>query len=352
MWVCLACNLTRLKVCIDGLPFVNYNHFMDILILSLNATADLISRMGSIMFISLFGIELFMQMGLMTYLKPIGKPVARLANLPSESAVSFLSAIGSMIAAHSMAAQFHADGKLTDRELILTGVLNTVPFHFKEVLTFQLPIILPLLGMRLCLIYIAAFWLTGFLKLGFVVLAGRFTLAGETRTDDAFKSMTCAPDDPDCVSRRLGQLLKDTWNARKKMFMRMITLLASVTMIIQILMNTGMLTWLETLIVPMTSLLNLPAAVVGPLSAYVFSPTVGITYMSNLLNQQVVTDYQAILSLMAGSLLMIPFTRVRRTLPRYTAIFGLKNGTVICALTTLFSMSARVITVVWVILFF
>ena len=325
---------------------------MDILILSFNATADLIFRMGSIMFISLFGIELFMQMGLMTYLKPIGRPVARLANLPSESAVSFLSAIGSMIAAHSMAAQFHADGKLTDRELILTGVLNTVPFHFKEILTFQLPIILPLLGMRLCLIYIAAFWLTGFLKLGFVLLAGRFTIAGENRTEDAFKTITCNPGDPDCVPRTFGRLLKDTWNTRKKMFIRMITLLSSVTLIIQILMNTGMLTWLETLIVPMTSILNLPAAVVGPLSAYVFSPTVGITFMSNLLNQQVVTDYQAILSLMAGSLLMIPFTRIRRTLPRYTAIFGLKNGTIICALTTTFSMGARMLTLAWVLVFF
>ncbi|SMD01824.1 hypothetical protein SAMN02746065_12141 [Desulfocicer vacuolatum DSM 3385] len=325
---------------------------MDSLILSLNTTLDLVFRMGSIMFVSLFGIELFMQMGLMTYLKPIGKPVARLANLPSESAVSFLSAIGSMIAAHSMAAQFHADGKLTDRELILTGVLNTVPFHFKEILTFQLPIVLPLLGMRLCLIYIAAFWLTGCLKLGFVIMAGKFTIAGENLTKDAFKSMTCDPHDPNCVPRTPVQLLKDTWNARKKMFIRMITLLSSVTMVIQILMNTGMLTWLETLIVPMTALLNLPAAVVGPLSAYVFSPTVGITYMSNLLNQQVVTDFQAILSLMAGSLLMIPFTRVRRTLPRYTAIFGLKNGSLICAITTTFSMTARILTVFWLLVFF
>lgn len=325
---------------------------MEILTSSLDATFQLISRMGSVMFLSLFGIELFMQMGLMTYLKPIGKPVAKLANLPSESAVSFLSAVGSMIAAHSMAAQFHADGKLTDRELILTGVLNTVPFHFKEVLTFQLPIILPLLGMRLCLIYIAAFWLTGLLKLGFVVLAGRFTIAGDDRTEDAFGAMTCDPDDPDCISRTFKMLLADTWHARKKMFIRMITLLSSVTLIIQLLMNSGMLRWLETLIVPMTSLLDLPAAVVGPLSAYVFSPTVGITYMSNLLNQQVVNDFQAIVSLMAGSLLMIPFTRIRRTLPRYTAIFGLKNGTTICALTTTFSMTARLLTLFWVLLFF
>lgn len=54
------------------------------------------------MFISLFGIELFMQMGLMKYLKPI---------------------------------------------------------------------VLPLLGFHLCMIYIAAFWLTGILKHGAAICA-------------------------------------------------------------------------------------------------------------------------------------------------------------------------------------
>ena len=325
---------------------------MEIIFLSLESTVSLILRMGSVMFISLFGIELFMQMGLMTYLKPIGKPVAKLARLPSESAISFLSAIGSMVAAHTMAAQFHADHKLSDRELLMTGVLNTVPFHFKETLTFQLPIILPLLGARLCLIYIAVFWLTGLLKLGFVLLWGRFCLPQPLRTEDAFDRLECDPMDPDCVSRSFSTLISNTWQARKKMFVRMMTLLASVTLVIQLLMNSGGLNWFETIIVPLTSLFHLPAAVVGPISAYVFSPTVGITYMSNLLNQNIVSPYQAIVSLLAGGLLMIPVTRLRRTLPRYTAIYGMKHGFFICGLTTFFSMLARAMVLAWVILFF
>ncbi|MBI9091655.1 MAG: hypothetical protein JEZ12_20795 [Desulfobacterium sp.] len=325
---------------------------MEIFLLSLEFTVSLILRMGSVMFISLFGIEFFMQMGLMKYLKPIGKPVARLANLPSESAVSFLAAVGSMIAAHTMAAQFHADHKISDRELILTGILNTVPFHFKEILTFQLPIVLPLLGPRLCLIYIAAFWLTGLIKLGVVLLWGRLWLPKKIRSDDAFETMACDPMDRDCTPRSLGRLLVDTWDARKKMYIRMITLLGIVTMAIQVLMNSGMLKWFEAVIVPVTSLFDLPAAVVGPISAYAFSPTVGITYMSNLLNQQVVSDYQAIISLLAGGLLMIPITRLRRTLPRYIAIYGLKHGSAICGLTAGLSMLSRVLILAWVVLFF
>jgi len=325
---------------------------MDPFFLSLEATISLVFRMGSVMFISLFGIELFMQMGLMKYLKPIGTPVAKLAHLPSESALSFLAAIGSMVAAHTMSAQFHADQKISDRELLLTGVLNTVPFHFKETLTFQLPIVLPLLGFRLCMIYIAVFWLTGILKIGFVILWGLLWLHPTVQSEDAFDNLECDPLDADCVPRSLKQLLEDTWFTRKKMYIRMMTLLATITFLIQILMNSGLLGWIEALIAPLTSILDLPAAVIGPISTYIFSPTVGITYMSNLMDQQAVTSYQAIVSLLVGGLLMIPVTRLRRTLPRYTAIYGLKHGSIICALTTGLSLLARGLILIWVLIFF
>ncbi|ACN14373.1 hypothetical protein HRM2_12610 [Desulforapulum autotrophicum HRM2] len=319
---------------------------------SIEYTASIVLPMGGVMFLSLFGIEFFMQMGLMKHLKPLGKPIAGFANLPSESAVSFLAAIGSMIAAHTMAAGFHADQRLTDRELILTGVLNTVPFHFKETLTFQLPVILPLLGLKLCLVYITAFWLTGFIKIGFVVLGGRFFISKRKQTRDAFSTFECDPLDPGCGPRPWKRLVSDTWNTRKKMFSRMMTTLTAVTLAIQLLTNFGMLKWFEQIIIPMTALFDLPPGVVGPISTYVFSPTVGITYMSNLLNQGTVTPFQAIVALLAGSLLMIPVTRLRRTLPRYTSIYGIRNGFSICAWTTFLSMLSRVMILTWVLVFF
>ena len=325
---------------------------MDIFLTSLEYTLQLVIKMGSVMFVSLFGIEILMQIGLMKHLRPVGKPVARLANLPSESALTFLAAIGSMIAAHTMAAQFYQDGRLTDRELMVTGVLNTVPFHFKETLTFQLPIVLPLLGIELCLIYITAFWLAGLIKLAFVVGYGRSRITPRQGLEDAFNLMECDPEDPDCVKRSFLQLATDAWRTRKKMFFRMISLLGIVTLIVQVLTNSGAMRMIEKLIMPLTNLFHLPPAVVGPVSAYIFSPTVGITVMSNLMADMTVTDFQAIVALLAGGILMIPVTRLRRTLPRYMAIFGMKNGAVICGVTTALSMSSRMIILIGVLLFY
>ena len=325
---------------------------MEILFLSIAQTAQLVLRMGAVMFASLFGVELLMQLGLMRYLQPLGKPVARMANLPSESALSFFSAIGSMIAAHTMSAQFHHDGRLTNRELIATGVLNTVPFHFKETFTFQLPIVLPLLGLKLCLIYITAFWLAGLLKIAFVIIYGRLRVERRPHQSDAFAKLTCNPDDTKCQPRSWRQLLVDTWRVRRKLFTRMIVTLAVVMLLVQLLVNSGAMSAFERLILPLTSLLNLPPAVVGPISAYVFSPTVGITTMSNMLQNHLISPYHAIVALLAAGLIMIPVTRLRRTLPRYTAIYGIKPGTQICALTAALSMLSRLLVLMGILLMF
>jgi len=139
---------------------------------------------------------------------------------------------------------------------------------------------------------------------------------------------------------------------RKKMFLRMMAVLASVTLIIQLLMNTGLLKIIEQAIQPMATFFNLPPVVLGPVSAYVFSPTVGITYMSNLLGSGLVSQFHAIVALLAGGLLMIPVMRLRRTLPRYMSIYGPKNGAAICAITAVLSMFSRIIILILVLIFF
>ena len=325
---------------------------MDVFIPPFEITVTLVFKLGIVMFVSLFGIELLMQMGVMRYLKPAGRPVAKIARLPAESAVCLLAAFGSMIAAHTTAARFHENNVLDDRQLILTGVLNTVPFHFKETLTFQLPVVLPLLGFKLCMIYIAAFWLTGCIKIILIIFLGRFLKRPVPDDGSAFDAHECAPDDLDCQNRGFTKLLADTWHARKKLFIRMLSTLFIITLLIQTLIATGLLERMEIFISPFTGLFNLPAEVVGPISAYIFSPSAGIVYMSNLLNQSLVTPYQATVALMAGSLIMIPMTRIRRTLPRYLAIFGLKNGSIICGVTMGLAMFSRVIILVFILLWY
>jgi hypothetical protein len=49
------------------------------------------------------------------------------------------------------------------------------------------------------MIYIAAFWLTGILKIGFVILWGRISLQTALQSEDAFDNLECDPIDADCI---------------------------------------------------------------------------------------------------------------------------------------------------------
>ncbi len=325
---------------------------MEYLIDAAKFTGNLLMRIGPVMFVSLFGTELIIRLGAMTYLKPLGRPMARLSNLSSHSAVTFLTGIGSMIAAHTMTAGFHRDGKISDGETVLSGVLNTVPFHFKEVLTFHFPVILPLLGFKLCMIYIAAFWTAGLVKLLFVIFWGRLRMKRPEGDEDAFEALEYHPWENGYTVESLTLLIKDSFAARKGMFTRMIALLTGVTFVVQVLVNLGVMKALDRLIEPVTTALGLPPSVIPPVSVYIFSPTVGITYMANLVSDHTVTDYQAIMALLAGGLIMIPVTRLRRTLPRYTAIFGIRLGPIICLVTAGLSMVARLLVLLMVPLFY
>lgn len=301
------------------------------------------------MAIGLFGIEFLMQLGLMQKLEPLGKPLVRASRLPPQSVLAFFTAIGSLVAANVMLVRHYEERTITGRELQLGAVFNTVPLHFKETLTYQLPVILPLLGIRLCLIYVATFWLSGFLKLGYVILQGRRVLPKRSGSEDNVSS-----DDGSARRKRdpIILLVKKTFQSRWRLFAKMVIILLTVTFVVQLLVHGGVLSTVGRLVAPAADLLRLPHQIIAPVSVYIFSPIVGITAMSPLLKQQVITEYQAIVALLAAGFLMIPVLRLRGTLPRYVSIFGWKHGVSIISITTVLSLVARAIILVWVIFFF
>ncbi|SHJ50579.1 hypothetical protein SAMN02745216_01780 [Desulfatibacillum alkenivorans DSM 16219] len=318
------------------------------LLAAVEQTAVLCGRVLPVMFISLFGFEVLMQLGAAKKIEPLGKPLAKAARLPPLTVVTFFASIGSLIAANTMLAQFHQDGLIKGRELVLGAVFNTVPVHFKETLTYQLPVILPLLGMRLCLVYVAVFWLSGLLKLGYVIIAGRAAFDAKRENSDAVKP----PEDSAPKGRRkVGVLLKNAWDARAKLFGKMAVIIIAVTFAVQILMESGAIEFLDRLIGPIVDSVGFPSAIVAPVSVYIFSPIVGVTSMSALLNNAAVTEYQAIVALLAGGFLMVPVTRLRGTMPRYVSILGFKHGLQVLAITTTLSLVSRAIVLAGILLF-
>jgi len=326
---------------------------MEILYSVLDTFLRMLVRILPILIVSLFGTEILVQLGFMKKLEPIGKPLTRISRLPPVSTVTFITGIGSVVAANTMLATYHNNGRINDRELVLSSLLNSIPVYIKEVFTYQLPVILPLLGLWIGIIHFMTFWLSGFLKLVFIIVGGRILLGKVRELSSAGNPCVHNPTPENNPGPRpFKQVLVDAFNTQKKLFLKITVVYVIVTFIVLFCMELGLFKWVDGLVAPMTARFGLPSEVIGPVTAYIISPIVGITSMSTLLQSHQVTDYQAIVALLIGGFLMIPVMHLRYMLPKYISIFGARLGTLIILLSMGFSLSARAIMLGAVVLIY
>ncbi|MHC1745094.1 MAG: hypothetical protein AB9873_18985 [Syntrophobacteraceae bacterium] len=318
---------------------------MEHVLLSVRDTmAELLLRVLPVTFVALFGTELLVQLGLMRRLECLGRPLTRVSRLPPVTTLTFITGIGSIVAANSMLAAYRNDGMIDDKELVLSSLLNSIPIYLKELLTYHFPVIFPLLGPWVGMVYFMTFWLSGFIKLLFVVLGGRLMLreGRRPRPEESPGALEPAPDGTS-APRPLVRLITDTFNNQIRLFARIASYYTVVTLIVVLCTELGFFRWMDSLMGPMVCRFGLPASVIAPLSAYVVNPIVGLTSISGLLRSREITEYQAIIALLIGGFLMLPMIYLRSMLPKYVVIFGVKLGALIVGLSFGFTLLARII---------
>ncbi|MDD2836217.1 MAG: nucleoside recognition protein, partial [Methanothrix sp.] len=115
---------------------------LDILWEALNST---VSTMTTV-FLMLFLTGIMTEMGLFHRVSFIARPLASISHLPAISASTFVISLGSVLAANTMTARLKEEGLLTDRQVFLSALMNTVPVYFREMFTYQLAFVIPVLG--------------------------------------------------------------------------------------------------------------------------------------------------------------------------------------------------------------
>ena len=320
---------------------------VEILVTVVRDVCDLALRILPITFVALFGTELLMQLGLMKKLAPLGTPLTRLSRLPPISTITFITGIGSILAANSMLAAYRNDGVIDDRELVLSSLLNSIPMYIRELVTYHFPVVFPLLGLWVGTVYFATFWLAGVIKLTFIIVSGRLMLGGVKKAEGEEDAVPVNEEQVEEQKRKpFKRLCLDAFNRQIRLFLRIAAYTVGVTFVVLLLMELGLFRWTDALIGPMVRRCGLPTSVLGPLSAYVVSPMVGLASISTLLRSHQISEVQAGISLLIGGLVMIPLIYLRSMLPNYIVIFGAKLGTLIVFLSMSFALLARVIILV------
>lgn len=287
-------------------------------------------------FLMLFVTGLMTEMGVFQRISYLAKPLVSISHLPAVSASTFVVSLGSALAANTMIARLKDDGQINERQAFLSAIMNSVPVYFRELFTYQLAFVIPVLGIYVGGAYAIVSISTGLIKLLLVMILGRAYLAG-----DSVSSMELvAPHEEKNIIRAAIKSLK----RQNRIFLRIAALYFVMTFMVLYLNEEGILQSMD--VIPVADLFQVPPETVIPLTIYVASPKAGITLLGPMIQNGGISELKALMVLMLGSLFMLPVYSIRSLMPNYTSVFGMRLGFSLVAVSTTISVLVRLMVLV------
>ncbi|MGB9928446.1 MAG: nucleoside recognition domain-containing protein [Methanosarcina sp.] len=283
-------------------------------------------------FVGLIGTSVLIELGLMQKFSRFVSPIFAYTNLPDTCASAFVVSIGSTVAANTMLFQGKKENCLDDKEILLCAMMNATPAYFRELFTYQIPIVLPALGLIVGGFYTFVFIVTAFVKIFVIAVASKLFLKGNS----------CKAPEPKNKERvSLKNAFTRAFRKELRPFLRIAGIYLIASTVIFILQERGAFDFFSVL--PLAELFKIPPESIIPLTSYVASPILGISLLGPMIHSGEITNVQAMIVLMLGSMFMLPIFAIRSQLPGKIAIFGTRLGTRIVLYSTSISILVRLI---------
>lgn len=318
----------------------------------LQSFSDTVSTMITV-FVMLFITGFLVELNAFQRISYVARPLIKISHLPAESASTFVVSLGSALAANTMIARMKDEGILSERQAFLSAIMNSVPVYFRELFTYQLAFVIPVLGIFVGGVYAFISIATGLVKLALVLVLGRTYLprgAADPASSEAsslpamssgFSATSAAVSSAHLPKAgRYKKAAIKSLHGQKRMFLRIAGLYFVMTFLVLYLSEEGILQSLDVL--TFANFFSIPPETVIPLTVYVASPKAGITLLGPLIQNGGITETKALIVLMVGSLFMLPFYSLRSLLPNYTSVFGMKTGLTLVIISTSISVLVRV----------
>lgn len=277
--------------------------------------------------------------GFLRYISRISQPLTARMGLPETVIAASVLAFGSALSANAMLAELYRKQQLSEQEAFLGAILNGASINVKEIFTYQLPIMLPLLGWRAGSIYLACFSLAAVMRYAYVLVHARRA------------KRQCAPEQASApaASTASAVLVAPSSSIRKQLrqFLKIAATYVLITFGVLFVFHAGVGAWFEKMVAPISSALQLPVAVAVPMAVFIFKPVAGASAISLLRNNGTITDIDAALTVVVGSLLLLPLYGFRSgSIARTVSFFGPRLGFRISATSTSLAIVSRLIFLV------
>ncbi|MGC9515709.1 nucleoside recognition protein [Methanocrinis sp.] len=299
---------------------------IDLILRVLEFAAPILAMMA----FGLFGAGVLTELGLMRSLARIARPIFSFTRLPDACASAFVVSLGSAVAANGMVARFRDEGCLEEKEVVLCAVMNSIPVYVRELFTYQIPIVIPALGLVVGGFYALVFIITALVKISVVVVLSRLFLdEGSCRVPEKTQQGRVS----------LKEAVIRAFRRERRLFFKIAAIYITMTTLVFALRDREAFEAFSVL--PLAELFGIPPESIVPLTTYVASPIVGISLLGPMIASDGISHIQAMIVLMLGSMFMLPFFAARSLLPRYIGLFGPRLGVGIVVFSTGMSILVR-----------
>ncbi|SDX77132.1 nucleoside recognition protein [Halobellus clavatus] len=285
--------------------------------------------------------------GLVEKIAGFSKYLTRPANLPDEVGTAIVTTAASTTAGYGMLADFRESGRLTDAETLIAVTMNTFFGFVQHIFTFYAPVLIPILGLEVGLLYVGA---RAAIALGITVagvLAGAVLLSrgsatdrsedaavdgGVEATDGGPEQPVTAPDtddgddSPAAVVRTAAE---KTWPK----LTRIVPRLAIIYVLVTLLVRTQDLRAVTGVAEPLTALLGLPGASLPVVAVFAFDTTAGAATIAPMIGPTF-TPRTAVATMLLGGIISFAVSTFKRSIPFQYGIWGPTFGSKVIAVNT------------------
>lgn len=244
----------------------------------------------------------------------LSAPLVRMGRLKDVTGASFAMAFFSGLTANTMLAEAHGKGQLSDRELMLSNLFNSLPTYFTHLPTMFF-ITLPFIG-GAAFLYVGLTFLAAILRTACIVLLGRLLLPPLPEG-----CVTCRLDEH--KSRGWSAALHKSWQRFKKRIGNVALYTVPIYVALYALRQWGFFEWLEGFMSEHVGVLSfLPPQAIGIVIFHVLAEfTAGLAAAGALLEGGELGVKEIVMALLVGNILSTPMRAFRHQFPYYAGIF-------------------------------
>ena len=298
-----------------------------------------VARIAAFIAVGVFLANVAVGFGLVERIAALSQYLTRPANLPDEVGTAILTTAASTTAGYGMLAEFRESGTLDDRATLVAVTMNTFFGFVQHIFTFYVPVLIPILGLEVGLMYVGARAAIALAITLVGVVAGALLLDGQSRsrsrspaaeTDGSGDPTRPTATDEDETPRDvLRTAAEKTWSK----LLGIVPRLAVVYVLVTLLVETTDLTTVTQAAAPLTSLLGLPGAAVPVVVAFSFDTTVGAATVAPQIGS-VFTPRQAVATMLVGGIVSFAVSTFKRSIPFQYGIWGPSFGSKVVAVNT------------------